>query len=138
MPQQEMFFEQVAGDRRAEVLKTYDRGYAREAFGEMDEAAQAFLLELTWKKRGLRCSRRSVAPRRRERGLLWEELLEAAHEDGNVLSFFCSERSQRPQIEKPVRLAGLAECGGICQESHGASRPLIWDGRRWNLSPGGG
>jgi Mg/Co/Ni transporter MgtE len=43
MPQQEVFFEQVAGERRVEVLKTYDRSYAREAFGDMDDAAQAFL-----------------------------------------------------------------------------------------------
>jgi hypothetical protein len=31
MPKQEIFFEQESGGRRVEVLKTYDRGYAREA-----------------------------------------------------------------------------------------------------------
>ena len=33
MPQQEVFFEEQAGDRITTVLKTYDRSYAREVFG---------------------------------------------------------------------------------------------------------
>ena len=32
MPQQEVSFEQKAGDRLIAVLKTYDRSYAREVF----------------------------------------------------------------------------------------------------------
>ena len=32
MPRQEVFFEQQTGNRRVEVLKTYDRTYAREVF----------------------------------------------------------------------------------------------------------
>jgi len=32
MPKQEMLYEQKTGDRRIEVLKVYDRSYAREAF----------------------------------------------------------------------------------------------------------
>ena len=39
MPQQEPFLEQIIGDRRIEVLKTYDQQYAREAFSNMDESA---------------------------------------------------------------------------------------------------
>jgi hypothetical protein len=43
MPQQETYFEHMAGERRVEVLKTYDRSYAREVFGSMDENARAYL-----------------------------------------------------------------------------------------------
>jgi hypothetical protein len=32
MPRQEVYFEQKTGERRVEVLKVYDRSYAREAF----------------------------------------------------------------------------------------------------------
>lgn len=39
MPKQETFFEQKAGDRTVQVLKTYDEGYAKEAFDNMDEQA---------------------------------------------------------------------------------------------------
>lgn len=43
MPQQEVFFEEVTGDRRIQVLKTYDSAYAREVFDEMDDDAQTIL-----------------------------------------------------------------------------------------------
>jgi hypothetical protein len=43
MPQQEIVFEQKTGDGRIEILKVYDRVYAREAFGSMDETAQKCL-----------------------------------------------------------------------------------------------
>lgn len=39
MPKQETFFEQKAGDCTVQVLKTYDQGYAREVFDNMDEQA---------------------------------------------------------------------------------------------------
>ncbi len=88
MPQQEIFFEHITGQRRIEVLKTYDRGYAREAFGNMDEAAQNYLwstlrIDDTYEVT-------DVPTRGTSDGhdFLWEELLEAAREDGNVLSFF--------------------------------------------------
>jgi len=80
--------EKTAGDRRVEVLKTYDRHYAREAFGNMDEAAQAYL----WSSLGIddAYDPAEVPPRHDPKGedFLWEELLEAAREDGNLLSFF--------------------------------------------------
>ena len=49
MPKQEVFFEQKTGDRRVEVLKTYDRSYAREVFkgiGDDARGALAAALEL--------------------------------------------------------------------------------------------
>jgi hypothetical protein len=43
MPQQEVFFEQQTGDCRIEVLKTYDRSYAREVFGNVNDEAKRSL-----------------------------------------------------------------------------------------------
>ena len=88
MPQQEVFFDQMTGERRIEVLKTYDRSYAREAFGTMDEAAQRYL----WNSLGIddNYDPAETPPRHEPDGedFLWEELLEAAREDGSLLSFF--------------------------------------------------
>jgi hypothetical protein len=86
MPQQEVFFGQKAGDQRVEVLKTYDRNFAREAFGNMNEEAQSHL----WNSLGIDESYESadIPERSDSPDFLWEELLEAAREDGNQLSFF--------------------------------------------------
>jgi hypothetical protein len=43
MPKPETYFEQQVGDGRVVVLKTYDAGFAREAFDLMDEDAVRFL-----------------------------------------------------------------------------------------------
>ena len=90
MPKQEIFFEQQAGEYRIEVLKSYDQGYAREAFGSMDEAAQQRLWESLkpeeiYDPAGL--------PKLGDiegegEAFLWDELLEQAREDGPLLSFF--------------------------------------------------
>ncbi len=88
MPQQELFYEQKSGDRRIEIVKTYDRQFAREAFTNMDEASQAVL----WNSLGIEDHYdptdlpSQVGPESEE--FLWEELLEAPREYGNELSFF--------------------------------------------------
>ena len=88
MPKQEVVFEQKTGDRRIEVLKVYDRAYAREAFGNMDEAARKFL----WNSLGINenYDAADVPPidDPASEDFLWEELLESSREDGNLLSFF--------------------------------------------------
>ena len=90
MPKQEVFFEQHEGEKRIEVLKSYDQSYAHEAFGKMDEAAQQRLWETlrpenTYDPAGLPklddVEGEGVA-------FLWDELLEQAREDGSLLSFF--------------------------------------------------
>lgn len=43
MPRQEAFFEQHAGDRLIAVVKTYDRSYAREVYGKVDDEAKKCL-----------------------------------------------------------------------------------------------
>ena len=43
MPQQEVFFEEQAGDRLITVLKSYERSYAREVFGNVGDTAMKSL-----------------------------------------------------------------------------------------------
>jgi hypothetical protein len=43
MPQQETYFEQLVGDKRILVFKSYDAVFAREAFDRMGEEALQFL-----------------------------------------------------------------------------------------------
>lgn len=88
MPRQEVYFEQKTGERRVEVLKVYDRSYAREAFANMDEVAQKYL----WNSLGIneKHDAEDLPPIDGPAGedFLWEELLEESREDGNLLSFF--------------------------------------------------
>ena len=90
MPKQEIFFEQSAAGIRIEVLKSYDQSYAREAFHEMGEDALQHLWgtlqpEEIYDPAGLP----SLSdPNGEGEAFLWDELLEQAREDGNVLSFF--------------------------------------------------
>jgi len=88
MPQQELFFERRVGERTIEVIKTYDRTFAREAFDMMEEAAQTQLwqsldIEQTYDVTDIPTL---SSPDRAD--FLWEELLDAAREDGSLLSFF--------------------------------------------------
>ncbi len=103
MPQQEVFFEQAAGDRRIQVLKIYDPGYAREVFDEMDEGAHAIL----WKSLDIEQTYDSAelpSPQDPDHAdFLWDELMDSAREDvrlnPNLRSFFVVNeiRSAKPQ-----------------------------------------
>jgi hypothetical protein len=103
MPRQEIFFEQQAGDRRVEVLKTYDRSYAREVFKTIDDEARdalaaALELEKNYEPADIPDPNGSEYD-----DFLWDELLEAAREDvrsdPNLYSFFVVSEatSARPQ-----------------------------------------
>jgi hypothetical protein len=89
MPQQEVFFEQAAGNSNIAVLKTYDKQFAREAFDSMDETAQAFLWsslkpEEIYDPAGLP----TTAEPEDRAAFLWDEVVEQAREDWKTLSFF--------------------------------------------------
>lgn len=92
MPRQQTFLnQQLAAGVRLKVLKTYDAGLAREAFEDMDEAAQAYLwkslrMDENWEPEEFAGPDRTDA--------LWDELSESAREDGNLLSFFIVTKSQ--------------------------------------------
>jgi hypothetical protein len=94
MPQQEVYFEQKTDKGTIEILKTYDRHYAREAFANMDESARRYL----WNSLGIDenydpADRPSIDQSDSE-DFLWEEMLDAAREDGNLLSFFVVSQTQ--------------------------------------------
>lgn len=94
MPQQELFFEKTIGDRRIEVLKTYDSAFARDAFVNMDHSARAFL----WQSLRIdeTCDPAEVPPIQSEDGMdfLWDALVDDSREDGNLLSFFLVTESK--------------------------------------------
>jgi hypothetical protein len=101
MPKQEVFFEQKTGDRRVEVLKTYDRSYAREVFkGIGDDArgalAAALELEKNYEPADIPDPNGSDYDE-----FLWDELLEAAREDvrtdPDLYSFFVVSESTSAQ-----------------------------------------
>ncbi len=100
MPTQEMFFEQQVGDRRIEVLKTYDQQFAHEAFDSMNEAALTSLwnsmnVEQIHDPEGLPMP---AEPEERA-AFLWDELVEQAREDWRTLSFFVVNETAGPRIE---------------------------------------
>ena len=100
MPSQETFFEQQIGDRRIEVLKTYDQRFAQEAFKRMDEAALTSLwknlnVEQIYDPAGLPTS---LEPEERA-AFLWDELVEQAREDWRTHSFFVVNESEGLRIE---------------------------------------
>lgn len=89
MPKQEIFFEQQVGDRRIEVLKSYDQVYAREAFHNMDDQAQQKLWDALKPEEIYEIAGLPSPDEELEReAFLWDELLEQAREDGSILSFF--------------------------------------------------
>lgn len=93
MPKQEIFFEQQEGDRRIEVLKSYDQGYAREAFANMGNEARKRLWDVLkpeeiYDPAELPSLDNPADTNAEAEAFLWDELLEQAREDGNLLSFF--------------------------------------------------
>ena len=93
MPKQEIFFEQQDGDRKIEVLKSYDQVYAREAFSSMDAEGlkhlwSALKPEDIYDPAGLPLLNDPSDTNGEAETFLWDELLEQAREDGNLLSFF--------------------------------------------------
>lgn len=93
MPKQEIFFEHHDGERRIEVLKSYDQGYAREAFASMGDEARKRLWDVLkpeeiYDPAGLPSLGDPADANGEAEAFLWDELLEQAREDGNLLSFF--------------------------------------------------
>jgi hypothetical protein len=103
MPQQEVFFEQITGERRIQVLKTYDPSYAREVFDEMDDDAQAVLWKSLDIERTYAAADLPSSTDQDRADFLWDELMDSAREDvrqnPNLRSFFVVNeiRSAVPQ-----------------------------------------
>ena len=92
MPRQEVFFEQTTGGRRVEVLKTYDRSYAREVFNGIGEEAREALAAALELKKNFEPADIPDPNGSDYDDFLWDGLLEAAREDvrsdPNLYSFF--------------------------------------------------
>ena len=91
MPNQEVFFDQVVSGKRVVVLKSYDQAYAREAFDNMDEESlkrlwTALKPEEQYEAEELPKLGNPEDVNGEAEAFLWDELLEQAREDGNVLS----------------------------------------------------
>jgi hypothetical protein len=104
MPKQELFFEQKSGGRRIEVLKTYDRSYAREVFngiGTEAREALAAALELTKNYEPVDIPDPNGSD---YDDFLWDEMCEAAREDvrndPSLYSFFVVAESIAGKAEE--------------------------------------
>jgi hypothetical protein len=98
VPRQELFFERNIGDTRIEVVKTYDRSYAREVFDLMDDdATRALALSLNIAA-NYDASEVPDPNGLEYEGFLWQELCSAALEDArldpNLYSFFVVSKTQ--------------------------------------------
>jgi len=101
MPKQEVFFEQKTGDRRVEVLKTYDRSYAREVFNGIDSEARDALAAALELEKNYEPADIPDPDGSEYDDFLWDELLEAAREDvrndPNLYSFFVVSEARPAQ-----------------------------------------
>lgn len=88
MPQQETFLEMKVGQRTVSVLKTYDRLFAREQFDQLDLPTLNGLVATLRLDENYESSHIPNESNTDFRDFVWEEITEAAREDGNILSFF--------------------------------------------------
>jgi hypothetical protein len=121
MPHQETFLRSSVAGRTIEVIKTYDGKYAREALSRMDSVALDYLaasMDLTSN------FEKNDIPERSDDDyaeFLWEAMVEAAREDGNLFSYFVVTESKSaieidlfvspdwPTAEAYVKLIGSSE-----------------------------
>ena len=87
MPAQETFLDREVAGSRVQVVKTYDREYAREVFGMMATSAKAYL----WRSLGMDESYDAADmpedPGDRDEFLL-DEMLSSGREDWKSFSYF--------------------------------------------------
>jgi hypothetical protein len=87
VPQQETFFEQITGNTRVQVLKSYDAAYAREAFTLMDAEALTFLSH-SLQAQGADSTDLPSPDDSRFAESLWQEVEDGAREEWNSFSYF--------------------------------------------------
>ena len=104
MPQQEVFFEQKAGDRAIAVLKTYDRSYAREVFVKVNDEAKKSLAAALEIAGNYNPEDIPDANGQDYEDFLWEELSEASLEDvrqsPRLYSFFVVTETKSGKVEE--------------------------------------
>lgn len=101
MRQQETFFDEEENGHSVQVIKSYDAGFAKEAFLAMDDSALAFLgrsfdFEAKYDASGLpEPSDPNYAD------LLWDEMEEEAREDWKTFSYFVVISDKAPLFVSP-------------------------------------
>jgi hypothetical protein len=104
VPKQEVFLHEDRDGIVTEVLKTYDRAYAREVFGEIGDHARRALAETL--EISANYDEADIPPVDSPGfdDMLWEELCEAAREDvrqdPNLYSFFVVTQSKAGALEE--------------------------------------
>ena len=81
MPTQEIFLDHQIGDRRVQIIKTYDRSYAREVFGSIDGAAMKSLAAALEIEKSYEADDIPAPDGPDFEDFLWEELSDASLED---------------------------------------------------------
>lgn len=99
MPKQETFFDQENGERRVEVLKSYDQKYAREVFKNMDDEAQQRLCDVLKPEETYDLADLPSLEDPEGEDFLWDVLLDEAREDGTLLSFFIVNETVKGRSE---------------------------------------
>ena len=101
MPQQETFFDKERNGRSVQVIKSYDAGFAKEAFRAMDDSALDFLgksfnLEAKYEASGL-----PLTSDPDYADFLWDEMEEEAREDWKTFSYFVVLSDRSPLFVSP-------------------------------------
>jgi hypothetical protein len=103
MPRQETFLSEIANDVVIDVLKTYDRSYAREVFHNISSEAQANLAAALQITENYEAPDIPTPDGPEYEDFLWQELCDAAREDvrddPNLYSFFVVSESKAGQTE---------------------------------------
>ena len=88
---QETYLELKRGDDSINVVKTYDAGFAREAFDSMDDTAVDVLASSLRLEENFDLGDIPNREASEYDDFLWEALVEAAQEDGHIRSYFVVE-----------------------------------------------
>ena len=119
MPQQEVFFEQQTGDWRIEVLKTYDRSYAREVFGSVNDEAKRSLAAALEIAKNYDPEDIQIQMDKTTRTSSREELSEASLEDirqsPRLYSFFVVTETKAGKARGHPVSRRISPCGGLCK-----------------------
>lgn len=100
MLRQETFMTVRNGDETVEVLKTYDEGFAREAFRSMDEDALAHLAQSLNLESLFEAGDIPTPTDENFEDFIWEAMADGAREDRNTFSYFVVTKTTGRKTEE--------------------------------------
>jgi hypothetical protein len=101
MPRQETFLSSTVAGRKIEVIKTYNEKYAQEAFSRMDDTALDHLAASLDFSANFEENQIPLRADGDYAEFLWEAMVDAAREDGSLLSYFVVRESDA-SVEKEL------------------------------------